>query len=366
MNDSAQPETLDQFREAVLSYEQVLVVGRQTKPALSSTAAPTLSTERLSGIIQYEPSEFTFTALAGTTIAEIEATLSSRGQFLPFDPPLSKAGATIGGAVAAGLSGPGRMRFGGIRDFLLGVRFLSGQGDWIDSGGKVVKNAAGFDLPKFLVGSLGRYAAMAELTFKVFPAPPSLKTLCVRCASHTQALQRMSAVANSRWEPYAIDYQPSEHHVLIKLGGPSEAIESISQEIHSHWPGEADDVADAEAIWSRVLSLEFADQRLDTLLKVPTTGKTMVQLCESLQDQSGVCVHVSLAGQLTWISASDAARLRSIETLLLSLGLSGLVVRGEHDCLLGRQVSTEMQRAVKTAMDPGERFPRWPTNPSTD
>src|SRR4029450_4463398 len=92
------------------------------------------------------------------------AALAARGQSLRCDPFLLDAGATLGGTVAAGLSGPGRFRYGGLRDFILGVRFVDGLGRLMHMGGKVVKNAAGFDLPKFLVGSLGRFGVLAELT----------------------------------------------------------------------------------------------------------------------------------------------------------------------------------------------------------
>src|SRR5439155_368623 len=132
---------------------------------------------RLSGIVEYEPSEFTFTALAGTPLKAIIAALAERGQYLPFDPPLADAGATLGGTIAAGLSGPGRVRFGGLRDFILGVRFVDGEGRILRMGGKVVKNAAGFDLPKFFVGSAGRFGVLAEITFKVFPRPAATRTL---------------------------------------------------------------------------------------------------------------------------------------------------------------------------------------------
>ena len=88
-----------------------------------------------------------------------------------------EAGATLGGTVAAGVSGPGRFRFGGVRDFILGVAFSGWAGRLLRMGGKVVKNCAGFDLPKFFVGSLGRFGVLAEVTFKVFPTPASRLTL---------------------------------------------------------------------------------------------------------------------------------------------------------------------------------------------
>src|SRR5207253_308179 len=134
-------------------------------------------TAGLRGITEYDPSEFTFTAGAGTPVREIVAALAERGQYLPFDPMLADAGATLGGTVAAGLSGPGRFRFGGLRDFILGVQFVDGEGRVLRMGGKVVKNAAGFDLPKFFVGSVGRFGILTELTFKVFPRPVATRTL---------------------------------------------------------------------------------------------------------------------------------------------------------------------------------------------
>src|SRR5690606_27154197 len=142
----------------VRTHDRLHVRGGGTKTALSRPAdgAALLATSGLSGILEYEPGEFTFTARAGTPLSEIERALAENGQYLPFDPPLVKHGAPLGGTIAAGLSGSGRQRCGGVRDFLIGVRFVDGQGQLVRGGGKVVKNAAGFDLPKLLIGSVGR------------------------------------------------------------------------------------------------------------------------------------------------------------------------------------------------------------------
>src|SRR6188474_3320713 len=176
---SLAPQTPAELADAIRATPRVLAVGARTKQRLSAIddGVTLLSTRALSGIVEYEPSEFTFTALAGTPVREIAAALAERGQYLPFDPLLVEAGATLGGTVAAGLSGPGRFRFGGLRDFILGVRFVDGLGRLLRMGGKVVKNAAGFDLPKFFVGSLGRFGVLTELTFKVFPRPAASRTL---------------------------------------------------------------------------------------------------------------------------------------------------------------------------------------------
>src|ERR1051325_9403440 len=179
MTAALAPSTPAELAEAVRATAKVIVVGAGTNPRLAKVPDEfvRVSTTKLRGIVEYEPSEFTFTALAGTPVKEIVAALAERGQYLPFDPLLAGAGATLGGTIAAGISGPGRLRFGGLRDFLLGVQFVDGAGGLLRLGGKVVKNAAGFDLPKFFVGSLGRFGELAEVTFKVFPKPLATRTL---------------------------------------------------------------------------------------------------------------------------------------------------------------------------------------------
>ena len=114
-----EPENRAELRDCVLEAGCTLAVGATTKPPLShGTGADRISMTRLSGIVEYEPSEFTFTALAGTPLSEVDATLAEHGQYLPFDPLFVEAGATLGGTVAAGTSGPGRFRFGVSGTFL--------------------------------------------------------------------------------------------------------------------------------------------------------------------------------------------------------------------------------------------------------
>jgi glycolate oxidase FAD binding subunit len=124
------PESITETQAAICAHEQLVVRGGGTKPALSTAGdgAVVLATHRLAGIVEYAPGEFVFTARTGTWLQEIAAVLSKHGQYLPFDPPLAAAGATLGGTIAAGLSGSGRQRYGGVRDFLIGVRFVDGTG----------------------------------------------------------------------------------------------------------------------------------------------------------------------------------------------------------------------------------------------
>lgn len=136
-----------------------------------------LSTAKLTGILEYDPGELTIAARAGTPLAEVEAVLAQHGQYLPFDPPFANAGATIGGTVTAGLGGPRRLRYGGLRDFVIGIEYLDANGRRVRSGGKVVKNAAGYDFSKLFCGSMGSLGVLTSVSFKVFPAPAASRTL---------------------------------------------------------------------------------------------------------------------------------------------------------------------------------------------
>ncbi|MGA0572965.1 glycolate oxidase subunit GlcE [Variovorax sp. VNK109] len=140
-------------------------------------AGEVLDTRPLSGITSYEPSELVVTARAGTPLAELEALLATRGQCLPFEPPSFGGAATVGGMVAAGLSGPARASSGAVRDFVLGVTLVNGRAEVLSFGGQVMKNVAGYDVSRLMVGSLGTLALIAEVSLKVLPVPPAECTL---------------------------------------------------------------------------------------------------------------------------------------------------------------------------------------------
>ena len=194
------------------------VAGR-SKPALHHAGdGVVVDLAGLTGITEYQPDECTFTALAGTPVAEIERRLAEHGQALPFEPPLAGSGATIGGTVASGLNGPGRYHHGGVRDFLIGAKFVDGEGRLIRGGGKVVKNAAGFYLHHLLLGSLGRLGIFVELTFKVFPVPRAQRTLRVTCAGLGDALATLDRVRRSTTDPDAVELTP-EGQVIVRIAG---------------------------------------------------------------------------------------------------------------------------------------------------
>jgi glycolate oxidase FAD binding subunit len=363
MSSQLAPSSITELVEAVRSTPRVIPFGANTKPRLSSVDAPRLSMGRLRGITEYEPSEFTFTALAGTRIAEIAEALRKRGQYLPFDPMCVDAGATLGGTVASGLSGPGRFRFGGLRDFILGVRFVDGTGRLLRMGGKVVKNAAGFDLPKFFVGSLGRFGVLAEITFKVFPQRVAIRTLRLAVDGTEAASNIAVQAASSRWEPDAIDCLPDGKTVCLRLAGPTEALDTLSREILARWKGETLSENEAEKIWSDLREFRWAANGL--LVKValtPTIWPSLERVVRTLTPAeagtpNGARMHVSAGGNVAFVSLTDTAAFNKFDEELRKLEMRGLTLRGEAPLWCGTRSQTKITSAVKEALDPTNRFP---------
>src|SRR2546429_5367487 len=142
-----------------------------------SLAGEVLELRAPQGIVDYEPSELVITARCGTPLSQIEAALAAHGQFLAFEPPAFGADPTLGGVIAAGLSGPRRVYAGAARDFVLGARLLTANGELLRFGGQVMKNVAGFDVSRLLCGSLGILGVITEVLLKVLPPPRAEQTV---------------------------------------------------------------------------------------------------------------------------------------------------------------------------------------------
>lgn len=166
-----------QIQTAIAEHRTVNIIGGNSKAFYGRPPEGLpLSLAKHQGVVEYQPEELVLTALAGTPLAEIEEILADQNQFLPFDPP-QFGGGTLGGAVAAGLSGPRRPFTGAVRDFMLGVKMVTGRGEALSFGGQVMKNVAGFDLSRLLAGSLGTLGVLLEVSLKVLPAPTAEITL---------------------------------------------------------------------------------------------------------------------------------------------------------------------------------------------
>ena len=352
------PTTPAELAEAVRSQPRVLAVGARTKPRLSQTANGTalIATRAMSGIVEYEPDEFTFTALAGTSVREIGAALAKKGQYLPFDPMWLEAGATLGGTVASGVSGPGRFRFGGVRDFILGVRFVDGQGRLLRMGGKVVKNCAGFDLPKFFVGSLGRYGVLAEVTFKVFPTPASRLTLKLDTAGVDAAVKILTDAASARWEAEALDVLPDGRTICVRLAGPAPALEALAKEILGRWPGQLLTPAEADETWAGLREFRWAHAD-GVLVKAAITPAAVPSLAAAMGSLSEARLHVSVGGNVAFIALPSTASAQALQERLKPLALPAVTLRGNGPLWCGARSTSAIAPAVKQALDPQGRFP---------
>ncbi|MFS8514126.1 MAG: FAD-binding oxidoreductase [Planifilum fulgidum] len=163
-----------------------------------------LSLERMSGVLEHSAGDLTVTVRAGTSLAALREHLSSRGQFLPLDPPRPEL-TTVGGAVATGMTGPKRFKYGTVRDWVIGLRVVLADGRVIRTGGKVVKNVAGYDMNKMFIGSLGTLGIITECTFKLRPVPP-VEILILLEADDWDAVHRLSRrLLDSPLEPSAVE-----------------------------------------------------------------------------------------------------------------------------------------------------------------
>jgi glycolate oxidase FAD binding subunit len=189
------------------------------------------------GVVDYEPSELVITARCGTPLSEIESVLAEQDQFLAFEPPAFGGDPTIGGVIAAGLSGPRRLQVGAARDFVLGAKLLDARGEELRFGGRVMKNVAGFDVSRLLCGSLGFLGIITEVSLKVLPRPRCEQTVVLR-------LSAPDAVALfNRWGSLPLPISAAawaDGEAWVRLSGATPAVRSAAQRIGG-------DVADPSA-----------------------------------------------------------------------------------------------------------------------
>jgi len=191
-----------------------------------------LDTRGHAGIVAYEPTELVVTARCGTLLADLEKALAEQEQILPFEPPhfahLSAHGATLGGCIAAGLSGPRRASAGAVRDFLLGATILDGRGQRLAFGGQVMKNVAGYDVSRLLAGSMGTLGVILEASLKVLPQPPAEATLSFEMPQ-SRALENLNRWAGRPLPLSASAWQDGD--LRLRLSGASSAVRAAADSL---------------------------------------------------------------------------------------------------------------------------------------
>jgi glycolate oxidase FAD binding subunit len=213
---------------AQASGKPLVIHGGGTKDFLGVKAAgAALDMSQYVGVVSYEPTELVLTARAGTPLADIETLLAENGQMLAFEPPHFGPGATLGGCIATGLSGPRRAAAGSARDFVLGVKLLDAHGRILNFGGEVMKNVAGYDVSRLLAGSLGMLGVILEVSVKVLPRPERELTLRFPMRE-AAAIERLAAwaaqplpISASAWAA-----TPDGGELCVRLSGSPSAVES--------------------------------------------------------------------------------------------------------------------------------------------
>jgi glycolate oxidase FAD binding subunit len=266
------------------------------------------------GIVAYEPTELYVTARCGTPLAEIEAVLAEKGQMLAFEPPRF-GGATLGGCLATGLSGPRRMQAGAVRDFVLGVKLVDGRGQVLEFGGQVMKNVAGYDVSRLVVGSMGTLGVVAEATLKVLPQPVAETTLEFTCDAD-EAVRRLND-----WGAQPLPVSASFWHegrLWLRLSGAAAAVDAACRRLGGKV------AVDAGRWWEAVREQTHAAYAAPVLWRValPSTapalaldGLTAIEWGGALRwyagDLDGVTVRAAAAGgHATLYRAPESLRCR--------------------------------------------------------
>ncbi|MEM5427596.1 glycolate oxidase subunit GlcE [Cupriavidus oxalaticus] len=244
--------TLDAFRDAVRQATEtrtpLRLRGGGSKDFYGQAPeGQVLDTRAYAGIVDYDPAELVITARCGTPLAEIEAALADKRQVLAFEPPHfalpgQASAATLGGAVAAGLSGPRRQSAGALRDFVLGAQLMDGNGEVMNFGGQVMKNVAGYDVSRLLAGSLGTLGLVLEVSLKVLPAPFDEATLRFEL-TQADAIRQLN-----QWGGQPLPLAASAWHdgvLHVRLAGATAAVHAACARLG----GERVDAAVATALW---------------------------------------------------------------------------------------------------------------------
>jgi len=359
VTDTLKPRDAKEVEDAVrwaLGHEKALeLVGHGTKRALGRPCQTdiTLDLSGLAGVTLYEPAELVLSAKAGTPLSEIEALLDKNNQQLDFEPmeygPLlgnEPEQGTIGGTIAANLSGPRRIKSGAARDHFLGVTAVTGRAETIKSGGRVVKNVTGYDMCKVLAGSFGTLAAMTDVTVKVLPKPETQVTILIEGLDDAQACAAMAAAMGSSCDVSAAAHLPDhiasyfdglpkpEATTVLRLEGVAPSVahrkEALAALLKEFGPVALLDEKESKALWQSVRQVKpFATEsaRMRPLWRVSTAPRQAHRLVDLITPAAQM--FYDWGGGLIWIAMpfEDEADAGSVRRAVAELGGHATLVR---------------------------------------
>lgn len=345
-------ELKNHFRERILAAgsagSPLCIQGGGTKLWYGqSVVGEMLSTLDYRGVINYDPSELVITVRSGTPLVEVEELLTQHGQMLAFEPPHFGTSATVGGMVAAGISGPRRASVGAVRDFVLGLSLMNGAAEELHFGGQVMKNVAGYDVSRLMVGSLGCLGLILDVSIKTLPCPQLEQTLVFAC-SEAQAINWLNT-----WTGQPLPISASAYHVgqlWLRLSGSGAAVRAARGRLGGQL------VDDGETFWREIREQTHPYFYPDDIhglwrLSVPSTAASF-----ALQGK----VLLEWGGAQRWLlSDEEPEKIRSMA--IAAGGHATLFRHGEKSAGVFTALTppvAQMHQRLKQAFDPGHIFNR--------
>ena len=295
--DSAE-ELAAQLAEANSRSQTIRLSGNSTKERMGGPIAPadvSISTAGMNRVLEYEPRDLTISVEAGVTYRELSGLLAENRQMIPLDPSFSDR-ATIGGIVAANISGPRRRLYGTARDMVIGMTFATLEGKLVRTGGMVVKNVAGLDMGKLMIGSFGTLAAIVVVNFKLHPMVAGTRTFIQEFGNVTDAIAARDGVLQSVLQPAAMDIVKTAggYQLLIQAGGSAAVLDRYSRELE----GRAVEGAEEQALWENIREFTprfLVEHETGMVVRVSCSLSEVGRVLESLpapavaRAGSGVC-----------------------------------------------------------------------------
>jgi glycolate oxidase FAD binding subunit len=366
----------DAVADAAASGRKLEVVGGGSKRGIGNPKRETalLSTARLGGVIDYDPAELVLTVEPGVRLAEIETLLAGSNQMLSFEPydfgvvTGGETGrSTIGGVIGAGLAGSRRVSAGGVRDHLLGFSAVNGRGELFKAGGRVVKNVTGYDLSKLMAGSWGQLAVLTQMTLKVLPRPPVLRTLVMRGLAAKAAGAAMGRAMQSRAEVAAASHVPgcdgAAADTAIRIEGFGASVDARAKMLTSLLTDigniEPLETPEAEAHWSKVRSASIlAAGDRPALWRICVPPARGAAFLDGVATLDGVGL-MDWAGGLVWARMPLSAPAAFLRKMTEEAGGHAMLIEAPEEMRAGvpalhpeAPVVAALSRRVREAFDP--------------
>jgi len=325
MKPTSEAELADAIRASAAKTTKLHIRGGGTRAGLGhGVTGQLVDTTGLKGIALYEPGALTIVVAAGTPLEAIEKTLAKEGQRLPFEPMDHRAlygtngKSTIGGVVAANVSGPRRIQAGACRDSLIGVRFVDGEGTVIKNGGRVMKNVTGYDLVKLMAGSHGTLGVLSEVAFKVLPMPEAGATVIVHGLDTEQACVTMSAALTSPYDVNAAAHLPSRAkqaaRTCIRVEGFEGSVTYRSGQLKDMLGRHGDvtieaDPANSRKLWQHIRDAEAVSAGKGDVWRISVKPSDAPRLATTLGDDAQL--QFDWGGGLVWACVPQGSDVRT-------------------------------------------------------